>query len=391
MDLAGRSKHSAGFSRIRSAAPDLIGLHQESPQINNADWVSIIEPLITFDALLREDPAESYSCMDFESRESYRKRIAFIARALRLQRDPGSSRRSSNLREKAPSIPATIRVSIAAISMSAITSLTRDFPNSPHGSAFTPRSLTACTQFIRATGRRLLHRQHRNHHGSLYSRGALSPFVEHSLSALAISRFAVAAARHAGRGRPGQQHGYCLLWPTAAAQTRLQQGHPPEYATMVAVPALLLNEEQVRKLVVDLEVRFLANRDPHLHFALLTDLPDSAKQTARQRLLTLLSNLPSNSSTNSMPGTPRPGCGSFLLLHRHRIFNVRQGVWMGWERKRGKLLDLNKLLVGEFDAFPIKAGRIEALGRIRYILTLDSDTQLPRGAAAQLSAPSRTR
>jgi hypothetical protein len=57
---------------------------------------------------------------------------------------------------------------------------------------------------------------------------------------------------------------------------------------------------------------------------------------------------------------------------------------MGWERKRGKLLDLNKLLAGDFDAFPIKAGRLEALSQIRYVLTLDSDTQLPRDAAARL-------
>jgi hypothetical protein len=76
--------------------------------------------------------------------------------------------------------------------------------------------------------------------------------------------------------------------------------------------------------------------------------------------------------------------GGFILLHRHRIFSVRQGVWMGWERKRGKLLDLNRLLTGEFDAFPIKAGRVESLSGIRYVLTLDSDTQLPRGAAARL-------
>ncbi len=76
--------------------------------------------------------------------------------------------------------------------------------------------------------------------------------------------------------------------------------------------------------------------------------------------------------------------GGFIFLHRHRVFNVRQGVWMGWERKRGKLLDLNKLLIGEYDAFPIKAGRLDVLPQVRYMLTLDSDTQLPRGSAAQM-------
>ncbi len=76
--------------------------------------------------------------------------------------------------------------------------------------------------------------------------------------------------------------------------------------------------------------------------------------------------------------------GAFLLLHRHRIFNTREGVWMGWERKRGKLLDLNKLLSGDADAFPIKSGGVDLLPKVRYILTLDSDTQLPRGTAALL-------
>ncbi|MGH9588643.1 MAG: glucoamylase family protein, partial [Acidobacteriaceae bacterium] len=67
-----------------------------------------------------------------------------------------------------------------------------------------------------------------------------------------------------------------------------------------------------------------------------------------------------------------------------RIFNARQGVWMGWERKRGKLLDLNKYLRGEFDAFPVKAGNLSVLSHVQYIITLDSDTQLPRGTAAAM-------
>jgi len=165
---------------------------------------------------------------------------------------------------------------------------------------------------------------------------------------------------------------------------------PPECATVVAVPTLLLNQEQVRKLVADLEVRFLANRGANLHFALLTDLPDSVSKPHEndshplvELAIELIEELNAKyASTKS---------GSFLLLHRHRIFNTRQGVWMGWERKRGKLLDLNKLLVDGDDAFPIKAGNIEALRRVRYVLTLDSDTQLPRDAAAKLIGALHTR
>ncbi len=153
-------------------------------------------------------------------------------------------------------------------------------------------------------------------------------------------------------------------------------GIPPECATLVAVPTLLLNEKQVRELVDELEVRYLANRDPNLHFALLTDLPDSVNKPSEKDsnpLVDLAMQLIDR--LNARYASSRKG--GFLFLHRHRIFNIRQGVWMGWERKRGKLLDLNKLLVGEYDAFPIKAGGLDALRNIRYILTLDSDTQLP--------------
>ena len=112
-----------------------------------------------------------------------------------------------------------------------------------------------------------------------------------------------------------------------------------------------MNEKQVRKLVNDLEVRFLANRDPNLHFALLTDLPDSVSKPHEKDSHPLV-DLASRLIIELNAKYQSPSNGVFLLLHRHRIYNTRQGVWMGWERKRGKLLDLNKLLAGDFDAFP---------------------------------------
>jgi hypothetical protein len=150
---------------------------------------------------------------------------------------------------------------------------------------------------------------------------------------------------------------------------------------MVAIPTLLLNEAQVRELVQDLEVRCLANPDPNLHFALLTDLPDSVsrpRENDTDPLVVLAIRLINELNDRYKD---KKKFGRFLLLHRHRIFNARQGVWMGWERKRGKLLDLNNLLTGNFDAFPVKAGDTSALSRVHYIITLDSDTQLPRGTA----------
>ena len=161
------------------------------------------------------------------------------------------------------------------------------------------------------------------------------------------------------------------------------EGIPADGSTLVVVPTLLLREAQVQELFEDLEARYLSNEDPHLHFAILSDLPDTAAlppPDERDPLVRLALTLTENLNVKYAEGRG----GRFLFLHRHRAFNARQGVWMGWERKRGKLLDLNKLLLHEFDSFPIKCGPLHVLEDIRYVITLDSDTQLPRATAARL-------
>jgi len=149
----------------------------------------------------------------------------------------------------------------------------------------------------------------------------------------------------------------------------------------VAIPTLLLSEKQVRGLVEDLEVRFLGNHDRNIHFAVITDLPDSDEPAAEASPLIdlcadLIRELDERYSGKQM--------GSFFLLHRHRAYNRREKGWMGWERKRGKLLDLNNLLRGEYDSFPVKVGDLSILPKVRFVLTLDSDTELPRGAALRM-------
>ena len=269
--------------------------------------------------------------------------------------------------------------------MSAITWSTRDFRNWPRGSTSIPRSPIACALFIRAnaddfyiTGIELI---------TIVFIAAAHLSAAAQLSGLRQGAGRVSAdasARDAVRGRPGEQHRHRRSSiPTPLPKLDFSKGIPKECTTLVAVPTLLLNEKQVRELVNELEVRFLANRDPNLHFVLLTDLPDSVSKPHvddSNPLVDLAIRLINDLNARYAS----PNSGGFLFLHRHRIFNVRQGVWMGWERKRGKLLDLNKLLIGEYDAFPIKAGRLDMLPQVRYILTLDSDTQLPRGSAARM-------
>ncbi|MFZ0591346.1 MAG: glucoamylase family protein [Bryobacteraceae bacterium] len=172
-----------------------------------------------------------------------------------------------------------------------------------------------------------------------------------------------------------------ILKPKPLPKFDFSEGVPDDCKTLVAVPTLLINEDQIRQLVEDLEIRYLGNQDRNIHYALLTDLPDTAEPADEQDhrieyAIKLIGQLNERYAHLDL--------GQFYLFHRHRVYNPQERTWMGWERKRGKLLDLNKLLRNAFDPFPIKAGDLTALQNVRFVITLDSDTQLPRGAAARM-------
>ena len=137
----------------------------------------------------------------------------------------------------------------------------------------------------------------------------------------------------------------------------------------------------MQHLVRALEIRYLGNVDPNLYFALLTDPPDSDQPfDEKDELAAMCSGMIEELNEKYA----KPGTSRFFHLHRNRTFNATDNTWMGWERKRGKLLDFNELLRGGNDRFPIKVGNMECLRRVRFVITLDSDTQLPRGSAARL-------
>ena len=160
-------------------------------------------------------------------------------------------------------------------------------------------------------------------------------------------------------------------------------GIPPESKTLVVVPSMIASPENVDHLAEALEVRFLANRDDHLHFALLTDFLDADAETTTQddQLLQLAHNKIADLNRKYRNGDD----DIFFLFHRPRRWNPQEGVWMGHERKRGKLADLNSVLRGGArDCFSLIVGDIDILSTVRYVLTLDTDTDLPRDAARQL-------
>ncbi len=352
--------------------------------ITNADLVFLIEPLITFDAILNQDPAATYARMDFESRELYRKRIAFVARYSDCTEGQVAQGALELARMGATAPASDPRIQLCRIHVGYYL-IGRGFSQLAERVGFHAPVVYRLRRFVQE-------------HGEDFYITGIQLFTILFLAAVLFPVLPKIA------GFMGLAVTVCLLLfpvaqaavdlinnmtiasfePSALPKLDFSKAIPPECTTLVTVPSLLLNEKQVRSLVTDLEVRYLANRDPNLHFALLTDLPDSASVPHKKDshpLVELAVRL--IEELNARYCTSQSGC--FILLHRHRIFNTRQGVWMGWERKRGKLLDLNKLLAGEFDAFPIKAGRVDALQHVRYIITLDSDTELPRGTAARMA------
>jgi cellobiose phosphorylase len=160
------------------------------------------------------------------------------------------------------------------------------------------------------------------------------------------------------------------------------KGIPPESRTLVVVPTMITSPQNIEDLVEALEVRFLANQCQNLHFGLLTDFKDAAQEHLKEdELLIKLAAKLISELNKKYPGENQD---IFFLFHRPRKWNSADRVWMGYERKRGKLSDLNSLLRGgSTDEFSKIIGNTKVLSKIKYVITLDTDTQLPRDSARQ--------
>jgi hypothetical protein len=171
------------------------------------------------------------------------------------------------------------------------------------------------------------------------------------------------------------------LWilPKPLPRMDFSEQIPDEYRTLVAVPTLLAGKEQIKELLYDLEIRYLGNKHDNLFFALVTDYRDADAEVKPGDEELLEAAASGILELNRKYG--HHNNDKFFLFHRPRKWNPSEGVWMGYERKRGKLRDLNRLLRGNKEAFSLIIGDERVYTSIKYIITLDSDTQLPRDAA----------
>ena len=352
-------------------------------RLNQFEWPEVLEPLVPFHWVLSADPSGVFLKMEEETRDSYRIRVAALAK----DADAGEVEVAQAALELARS--AADRTNHDARYHRRVSHLgyylfEEGFPELAHRIGYHPPPADRLRAFVFA-----------NNEG-FYILGIfilslllivalIAPLVPHHTFSLVIFALFLALLP-ATQGAADLVNNIVSsgLAPRALPKIDLAEGIPSDEASFVVVPTLLLSERQVREMFEDLEARYLANQDPNLHFGLLTDLPDSAVRPSpddRNELVELALML-TDELNRKYQADPRGG--AFLLLHRHRVFNSRQGAWMGWERKRGKLLDLNNFILSSYDSFPVKGGPAEVLHRVRYVITLDSDTQLPRGTAARM-------
>ena len=176
-----------------------------------------------------------------------------------------------------------------------------------------------------------------------------------------------------------------VIGPNTIPALELHDGVLASLRTMVVMPTMLTTHAEIDEQIERLEVHYLASPDGELYFALLSDWTDAATETAPGDDDLLAAAAAGIARLNQRHASGTAGA-RFLLLHRRRVWDEAEGVWMGWERKRGKLHELNRSLRGATDTtFIAQDGRAPAVpDGVRYVITLDADTRLPRGAAKRM-------
>ena len=353
--------------------------------ISSVDWAKFFESVSLVDELLRE--RSSFAAFDFSTRDLYRHGIEDLARRSR-HTEMDVARRALAAAQRAAGEGSAGRAS------------------DEHRHALEPG------YYLVSVGRPELERElgYRVAWNQRLARWARAAGVLGYAGSIAALSIAMTVAMVFAAGLTGLETvpaaavlllallaasdvGICIvnLWVTHFCNAsvlpglELVDGVPTELRTVVAVPILLTSIADIEEAVRGLEVHYLANQDGDIRFALLTDWSDSATETAPGDEELLDAAAVGIARLNRLHGGVQ-GDDRFLLLHRKRLWNEAHGRWMGWERKRGKLHELNLLLRGSKDTNFISVGgrSPQSPARVRYVISLDADTRLPRGAALSL-------
>jgi cyclic beta-1,2-glucan synthetase len=345
------------------------------------DWREFVETMSVVEQTLRKDPADVYARMDFATRDRYRHVVENIARHSRLSEVEvadhairfaaanatrvGTQHRSAHVGYYliGKGLPELERSAAFRLPLrEALQRAGKDSPLSVYLGSIVLLTLTA-------TGAIVAKANADGMEAWLLALIALIALIATSQLALSMTNWVATL----------------IAIPRPLPRMDFSDGIPLESRTLVVVPTMLFTKQNIDSLTEAIEVRFLANRDDNLRFCLLTDFGD-AKTEAMPADEALLKHARNNIDELN-DKYPHTIGDNFLLLHRPRRWNAQEKAWMGYERKRGKLADLNAFLRGgAAEAFSLIVGNTDGLTNVRYVITLDTDTELPREAARKFVA-----
>ena len=339
------------------------------------DWSRFVERVSMVERVLRRDPSGVHLRMDFASRDRYRQAVEEIADPTGEAQVRVALRAVESARQVAEKTGSDDRA--AHVGYHLIGPGRRDLEIDV---AFHPRFFERLRRFafrhaivgwlsgiglLTALGvaAAMEYERAQGHADAAFLAGLLVLLPASQLAVLIVQRLVNA-----------------FVPPRRLVRLDLSSGVPESARTMVVVPTLLGSVAGVERLVAHLEVQALGNMDAHVHFAILSDFRDAASAEMPGDSAILAAARQGIEELNRRYGPDR-----FFLFHRERKWNPKEAVFMGWERKRGKLEEFNGLLRGEaHGAFPVQVGDATLLRSVKYVLTLDTDTRLPRNAAQTL-------
>jgi cyclic beta-1,2-glucan synthetase len=349
--------------------------------LGEVDWRDFVETLSVVEKILRQDPASIYGKMDFGTRDRYRHVVERLSRM--------SFRSESEV--------ASCAIELAKTRMDTIALDDKDVRYCHVGFYLISKGLL---ELEKGLG---MHRSFWQKLSYFFGQHALLPYLGSiTLTTGGLVYLLLYKASQSGLSHVwllvmgiilavyGSQLAVALInlmvallvTPQRLPRMDFTNGIPSSFRTLVVVPAMLASTEGIKLLVEALEVRFLGNRDEHLHFMLLTDFND-AKEEHMPEDTALVALAQQGIIALNERYSPKD-YDIFFLCHRPRQWNASENVWMGKERKRGKLVDLNNLLRRNSQTgFSLIVGRTDVLAQVKYVIALDSDTQLPRESARQ--------
>ena len=347
--------------------------------LSTFDWREFFESVSPVDRLLAEDPAGVYLRMDSTTRDRYRHVVERIARRVRIDEKEVAGavlELAARAFQEDPNDDLRAHVGYYLVD-GGLAALERSvgcrWPPGERTRRFVLRNASAVYLSALATLITLLYAPLVLH---LWRDGVsvtvLAVFL--GLFFVPVSEMALSALH------------LCitlLFKPHTLPKIDTRSGIPIEGSTMVVVPAMFSTDASTAGLIERMEVHYLANRDERIYFALLCDFADADAETLpedEKRLQVALAGVEELNRRYQGGHDPR-----FYLFHRRRQWNPSEGKWIGWERKRGKLEELNRLLRGADDtSYQSPTAARTLVARINYVITLDADTQLPRDAARAL-------